>query len=71
LSATSSPIANKVRIPTVADQPRNDILVPYRSNHMRSAAQATAAGAVIERNPAIKPIPNAKAYTVVEFTVGV
>lgn len=67
LSATSSPIANKVTIPTVTDEPIKANLVPSRTSRFRCAAQATAAGAVIERSPAITPIPKAIAYTFVKF----
>ena len=59
LSLISSPIAAIVKIEGVTACPRNASGVPCSFSQPSRAAQQTAAGAVIARNPAATPMRNA------------
>src|SRR5437763_10565973 len=58
LSATYSPRASAVRITRVIGEAMKAKYVPLRFIQPRKAAHATTAGAVSDRSPAAKPMPN-------------
>src|SRR6202158_349543 len=57
-SATNSPKAPTVKMPTAHAEPMKAKGEPWRLIHPRCAAQATTAGAVMDRKPVTTPIPN-------------
>ena len=56
LSATNSPSANRLNTIRAVGWPTNANLVPASFSQPRRAAQQTAAGGVIDRNPVAHPI---------------
>src|SRR6476620_2512370 len=62
-SANNSSRARSEKITTVIDAPMKESGEYVRFNQPKWAAQATTGGGVSERNPAVKPIPNANAKT--------
>jgi hypothetical protein len=68
LSPTNSPSAPNVNNPTAIADPMKDNAVPSKLIHLKCAAQATAAGAVIERNPQVTPMRNDNSNTSEELT---
>jgi hypothetical protein len=59
----NSPSASTVKTATAAVDPIKASGESWRFSQCRFAAQATTAGAVIVRNPAITPIKNARSNT--------
>src|SRR5271155_1917592 len=63
LSTKSSPSASTVKMPTVIQLPTQEAQVPFRLIQCSAAAQEMTAGAVMDRRPAITPIPRASSRT--------
>src|SRR3954449_4952311 len=63
LSLTSSATARMLKITTVTRFPTQEAQVFCKLNQVRKTAQATAAGAVRDRNPATTPINSANRRT--------
>src|SRR3989442_344083 len=64
MNSTSAP---RVKMPTAQADPMKARAEPERLIQPRCAAQATTAGAVMDRNPATTPIPKASNNTSPEF----